>query len=100
MNMDKKNGNTFWQDAIDKDIKALLEMDCFEFHTDGYHTTLGEGWQRTTLYMVFDVKQSLQRKCCLVARVHLVDMLSIQVYSLTVKSISVQLLHVISHKAD
>ena len=50
--------------------------------------------------MVFDMKQSLQRKCRLVARGHLVDMMDIQVYSSTVKLISVQLLHVISHKSN
>ena len=100
MKFDKQNGNTFWQDAIDKEIKALLDMDCFEFFPAGHHTTLGDEWQRTTLHMVFDVKQSLQRKCRLVAGGHLIDMLDIQVYSSTVRSISVQLLHVISHKAN
>ena len=39
-------------------------------------------------------------KCRLVAGGHLVDILDIQVYSSTVKSISVQLLNVISHKAN
>ena len=60
--------------------------------------TLVEFWQITTLHMLFDVNQSLQRKFCLVAGGHLVDMLDIQFYLSTVKSISVQLLHVISHK--
>ena len=50
--------------------------------------------------MVFDVKHDLTRKCRLVAGGHLVDMLDIQVYSSVVKSISVHLLHVISHKAN
>ena len=98
--IDEENGNTFWQDAFEKEVNALLEMDCFEFHPSGYHATLGDEWQRTTLHMIFDVKQNLQRKCRLVAGGHLVDMLDIQVYSSTVKSISVQLLHVISHKAN
>ena len=48
--------------------------------------------------MVYDVKQDLTRKARLVAGGHLVDMMDIQVYSSTVNSISVQLLHVISHK--
>ena len=51
--------------------------------------------------MIFDVKQDLTRQCRIVAGGHLVDMLDIQVYSSTAKSISVQLLHhVISHKAN
>ena len=98
--IDEKNGNTFWQDAYVKECKALLDLDCFEFHLAGHHKTLGSEWQRTSLHMVFDVKQDLTRKCRLMAGGHLVDMLDIQVYSSTVKSISVQLLHVISHKAN
>ena len=97
--IDKTNGNTYWQDAMDKEVEALLELDCFEFKPAAHHEKLDDTWQRTTLHMVFDVKQSLARKARLVAGGHLIDMLDIQVYSSTVKSISVQLLHVISHKA-
>ncbi len=44
--IDKENGNTFWQDAFGKkEVKALLDLDCFEFHPAGHHLTLGEGWQ-------------------------------------------------------
>ena len=98
--IDASQGNTYWEDAFGKEVKALLDLDCFEFHPAGYHEKLGSEWQRTSLHMVFDVKQDLTRKCRLVAGGHLVDMLDIQVYSSTVKSISVQLLHVISHKAN
>jgi len=96
---DAANGNTYWQDAMDKEVKALMDLDCFEVKPAGHSSTLDNTWQKTTLHMVFDVKQSLDRKCRLVAGGHLVDMMDIQVYSSTVKSISVQLLHVISHKA-
>jgi len=48
--------------------------------------------------MIFDVKQDLTRKARLVVGGHLVDTMNIQVFSSTVKSISIQLLHVISHK--
>jgi len=85
----------------EKEVKALMDLDCFEVKPAGHSSTLDhDTWQKTTLHMVFDVKQSLDRKCHLVAGGHLVDMMDIQVYSLTVKSIgSIQLLHVISHKA-
>ena len=97
--IDKAEGNTCWQDALDKEIDTLMKMDCFEFKPAGHESTLDDSWQRTTLHMVFDVKQDLQRKARMVAGGHLVEMFDIQVYSSTVKSISVQLLHVISHKA-
>ena len=48
--------------------------------------------------MVFDVKKDLTRKARLMAGGHLVNIMNIQVFSSTVKSISIQLLHVISHK--
>ena len=38
--LDMQNGNTFWHDAIDKEIKELLDMDCFEFFPARHHTTL------------------------------------------------------------
>ena len=41
--LEEKNGNTFCQDAIYKDIKLILDMYCFEFHPDGYHTELQQG---------------------------------------------------------
>ena len=99
LEIDKANGNTFWEDSLEKEIKSLLDLDCFEFKPFGYHEKLDNSWQKTTLHCIFDVKQDLTRKCRLVAGGHLVDVTDIQVYSSTVKSISVQLLHVISHKA-
>ena len=85
MKIDEQNGNRFWQDTIEMEIKTLLDLDCFEFLSAGHHTTIGDGWQSTTLHMVFDVKQYLQRKCRLIAGGHLVDMMNIQVYLSTVK---------------
>jgi hypothetical protein len=94
-----RNGNTYWADSIKKEVDDLIELDSFEFKEAGYDP--GEGWQRTTLHMVFDVKQDLRRKSRLVAGGHLVELLNdTPVYSSTVKSISVQLLHVIAHKAQ
>ena len=49
--------------------------------------------------MIFDVKQDLRLKARLVAGGHLIEMDDTPTYSSTVKSISVQLLHVIAHKA-
>ena len=49
--------------------------------------------------MIVDVKQDLCHKARLVAGGHLVDSLDHDVYSSTVKGVSVKLLHVIAHKA-
>eukprot|EP00957_Ditylum_brightwellii_P019844 1497808-Ditylum_brightwellii.AAC.1 len=76
-----------------------MGMDCFAFKAEGYHPGTA-GWQRTTLHIVFNVKHNLRRKERLVAGGHLVDVMDTPVYSSTVKSISIQLLHMISHKAS
>ena len=46
------------------------------------------------------VKQDLRHKCQLVAGGHLIDALDHDIYSTTVKSISVKLLQVIAHKSN
>jgi len=96
--IDAANNNTHWQDAAKREVKALMDLDCYEFHDNGHHKKLDGSWQRTTLHMIFDVKQDLTMKARLVAGGHLVDTMDIQVFSSTVKSISIQLLHIISHK--
>ena len=48
--------------------------------------------------MIFDVKQDLRHKARLVAGGHLVDALNLNIYSSTVKGVSVKLLNVIAHK--
>ena len=59
----KASNNTHcWQDAMEKELGALLELDCFEFKSAGYHQELDDTWQRTALHMVFEVKHSLERK--------------------------------------
>ena len=58
--MNDKNGDKLWKDSIKKEVYALMELDCFEFNPEGYNP--GEGWQGTTLHMVFDVNQDLRRK--------------------------------------
>ena len=49
--------------------------------------------------MIFDIKQDGRHKSRLVAGGHLLDVLDHNVYSSTVKGISVRILHVIAHKA-
>ena len=94
--LDNKNKNTFWQDAMALEMDSLIKMDCFKFHDKTYNP--GPDYQRTTLHIIFDVKQDLRRKARLVAGGHLVDLVTAPTYSSTVKSISVQLLHLIAHK--
>ena len=93
---DKVNGNTHWREAIEKEMQALKDMECFEFKDNTYQPPAD--FQKTRLHMIFDVKSDLRRKACLVAGGHLVELFDTGVYSSTVKGISVKLLHVIAHK--
>ena len=94
--LDQLNGNTLWMDAVQKEMQALYDLDCFEFREAGYNP--GSDYQVTRLHLIFDVKNDLRRKARLVAGGHLVDLFDTEVYSSTVKGISVKLLHVIAHQ--
>jgi hypothetical protein len=93
---DRINGNTLWQDSIKLEIKALTDLECFDFKDPDHKC--GSDYQKTTLTMIFGVKQDLRHKARLVAGGHLVDGLDHDIYSSTVKGVSVKLLHVIAHK--
>lgn len=93
---------TYWQDAIAKEIKALTDLEVFEFKDNDFKNPqplLDAGYQQTNIHMVFDVKHDLRRKVRLVAGGHLVKVLDNLVYSSMVKTISIRLLHVIADKA-
>jgi hypothetical protein len=94
--LDRINGNNFWHDAIRAEIDSLITLECFEFYDVGHHP--GDKYQWASLTIIFDVKQDLRRKARLVAGGHLVDSLDNNVYSSTVKDISVRVLHVIAHR--
>jgi hypothetical protein len=94
--LDKANGNKLWQDAAKLEIKALTGLECFDFKDPEYK--IGKEYQHTTLTMIFDCKHDLHHKCHIVAGGHLVDALDHNIYSSTVKGVSVTLLHVVAHK--
>ncbi len=98
LELDKLSGTTHWEEAIKKEVGTLVEMDCFEFKPSAYEDDLDDDFQRTTLNIIFDVKQDLRRKARMVAGGHLVEASEHDIYSSTVKGISVKLLHVIAHK--
>ena len=94
--LDKEAGNTFWADAIHKEVESLLALDCFTFHAPDYKPNSDYQW--TKLNMIFEVKQDGRRKARLVAGGHLVDPRGINSRSTVVKGISVRLLDLIAHR--
>ena len=65
--MDKKSGNTFWQDATKKEMKNV-EVE-FKFLDDG--TKMPIGFKKKTCHLIFDVKIDLTRKARYVGGGHL-----------------------------
>jgi hypothetical protein len=96
--LDIANGSTAWEDALKLEMKDPFNLECFESKSIGYAP--GEDYQKTTLTIIYNVKQDLRQKARLVAGGHLVDPLDHSVYSSTIKGISVKHLHVIAHKVD
>ena len=64
--LDKENGNTLWQDAMEKEIGQINEYKVYR--SLGQGAEVPPGYQLIPVRMVFDVKQTLQRKARLVAR--------------------------------
>ena len=56
--MDEKNGNRFWQDAIDKEMHN--NAIAFEILEPGENIPVG--WTQQSGHLVFDVKMDLTRK--------------------------------------
>ena len=71
-------------------------MDCFSYHEKSYKPNRNEGYQWTRVQMIFDVKTDLRWEARLVDGGHLLELLDTEVYSSTVKGISVKLLNVIA----
>ena len=77
---------------------SLMKLEYFEFHNKHYQHN--SGYQLCKMRIVFDVKNNLRRKACLVAGGHLIDARGCETYLSTVKTISIYLLHVIARRGQ
>jgi hypothetical protein len=68
--LDKKNGNTKWQDAMQEEIKSLLDYSTFEDKRKIKYLT---GCKNIRVHFVFAVKHDLHHKARLVSGGHLTD---------------------------
>jgi len=94
--IDRKTNTTFWKDALEKEIKSLLMMDCFEFHDPDFKPS--SDYQYAPLRMVFEAKEDGRRKCRLVIFGHVVDSRGISSRSSVVKGVSVRMLDLLAHR--
>jgi hypothetical protein len=77
--LDKKNGNTKWADAVMLEVSQQLDYQTFKVMPKG--PAVPQGYKRIKLHFVFDVKCNGQHKACLVAGGHLTDEPDDSVYS-------------------
>ena len=94
MRIDAEAGNRLWQEAIEKEVNALIKHGCFDFKTPNYKPT--SDYQYCRLHFVYDIKNCLTYKARLVAGGHMVDSRGLSTRATVVKTISVRLLDLIA----
>jgi hypothetical protein len=65
LNLDKKNGNNLWEEAIKTELKQLTDYETFIVLDSG--EDIPKGYQKIPYHIVFDVKYDLRHKARLVA---------------------------------
>jgi hypothetical protein len=95
--MDQENGNTYWRDAIKKEMDALLERGVFKKVSDK-KAILKSTYHFAPCRCIFDVKQDLRRKARLVIGGHVVDASDHESYRSNIKNISMRLLLLVGAK--
>jgi hypothetical protein len=68
--LDKKNGNTLWTDAMEKEIGNIQQYETFK---DMGNISYMPGYKKIIVHFVFAVKHDLRHKARLVAGGHLTD---------------------------
>ena len=71
LELDRKNGNTFWRDAIAKEMGSFEALRVFEILDRGKGPP--KGYQMIPMWIIFDVKMNLTRKARLVAGGHVTN---------------------------
>jgi hypothetical protein len=59
LNLDRKNGDDLWLQAIHKEVASLLALNCFKFFASDYKPSLDYQFTRLSR-MIFEVKQDDQ----------------------------------------
>jgi hypothetical protein len=96
LEFDKENGNTFWYDAIQKELKNVRVA----FEPRGRGTKPPPGYQEIRIHWVFDIKMDFTRKARLVAGGHTVQSSPADTYASVVSRDSVRMIFLISALND
>jgi hypothetical protein len=77
--LDKRNGNTKWQDCTKLEMDQLHEYSVFKDH--GYKASAPDGYKKIRVHLVYAVKHDGRHKARMVADGHLTDVPAESVYS-------------------
>ena len=100
--IDRRNGNTKFQDAVKLELQQIDDYDTFEDHGIAEIDKKGrcingpKGYKRITVHLVFDVKHDGRHKARLVAGGHLTDEPAESVYSSVVSLRSLRIVSFLS----
>jgi hypothetical protein len=101
LQIDKDNSNRLWQEAIKKEVDALMSMQTFKILSSEESKSFNrEGYQYAPLRMIFDVKQDLRRKARLVLGGHVIDASGHDTYASNMKGISARILMLLAAAND
>jgi hypothetical protein len=81
MELDQRNGNTLWGDAIALELTQLKEYDTFQSVGHKDTARIPDGYKKIRVHLVFAVKQDGRHKARMVADGHLTDIPFDSVYS-------------------
>jgi Reverse transcriptase (RNA-dependent DNA polymerase) len=74
LSLDKRNGNTLWEDAATLELTQIDDLDTFI--DKGHHLKVKPpvGYKKIRIHLIFDVKHDDRHKARLVADGHLTDL--------------------------
>jgi len=94
LRIDAAAGNRTWQDAVEKEVAALVMHKCFDFKSPDFKPS--SEYQYCRLHFVYEIKSDLRHKARLVCNGNQVDPRGLSTRATVVKGISVRLLDIIA----
>ncbi len=92
--IDHAANNRKWQDAVIKEMAALIHLKCFDFKSPNFKPPAD--YQKAPLKLIFDIKSDLRYKARLVCQGFKVDPRGLSTRATVVKNISVRLLDLVA----
>lgn len=93
LELDRKNKNNLWGDAIIKELKTLEKANVIAFYPPNYN--FGKEFQFCPLHMIFDIKQEdLRRKARMVAGRHVINATMYESHSSVVQTRTIRILEI------